>query len=70
MLDRDALRYVADLLGAPFLAYAADVSVEQARDRIEGDAESLAGHHEAALIATLEQASKWAPPPGSEAAPA
>ncbi len=68
MLDSDSMRYVADLLGASFLAYVTDVGVEQARDRIEGDADSLGGNHEQALIATLEQASNWAPPPGSEAA--
>jgi hypothetical protein len=68
MIESDALRYVADLLGAPFLAYVTDVGVEQARDRIEGEVDSLGGNHEHALMATLEQASRWAPPPGSEAA--
>jgi hypothetical protein len=61
MITDEALRYVGGLLGYAFLAYVADASVDEVRERFEGAVETLEGHCEPALMATLEQARAWVP---------
>src|SRR5437868_2052625 len=66
MIEDRGLRYVATLLGAPFLAYMASVSVEQMIDRLDGPGERLPEENERALTSSLEWALGWVPVPPDE----
>jgi hypothetical protein len=57
----EALRYVGGLLGYGFLAYVADASIDEVRERFDGAVDALEGHREPALMAALEHARTWVP---------
>jgi hypothetical protein len=72
MIDDEALRYAASLLGYRFLAYVTGSSEDSISARIAGDLDDLEDEREGALMATLDQALQWAPlppPPAVELAP-